>query len=94
MRRNSCSKEKKEAAAEILIDADFRSLYSKEIKKLLRCGLGIHHAGLLPKNYALAEKLAQKGLLKVIRGTDTPSDDGKVRQGYDPLFNSLKMSSF
>lgn len=71
MSRNFCSKEEKEAIAEILIDADFRSPYGKEIKKLLRHGLGIHHAGLLPKYRTLVEKLAQKGLLKVICGTDT-----------------------
>lgn len=71
MSRNFCSKEEKEAIAEILIDADFRSPYGKEMKKLLRHGLGIHHAGLLPKYRTLVEKLAQKGLLKVICGTDT-----------------------
>ena len=41
------------------------------MKKLLRHGLGIHHAGLLPKYRVLVEKLAQQGLLKVICGTDT-----------------------
>ncbi len=71
MSRNFCSKEEKEAIAEILIDADFRSPYGKEMKKILRHGLGIHHAGLLPKYRTLVEKLAQKGLLKVICGTDT-----------------------
>ena len=71
MSRNFCSKEEKDAIAEILVDADFRSPYGKEIKKLLRHGLGIHHAGLLPKYRTLVEKLAQKGLLKVICGTDT-----------------------
>ena len=69
--RNFCSKEEKDTIAEILIDADFRSPYGKEIKKLLRHGLGIHHAGLLPKYRTLVEKLAQKGMLKVICGTDT-----------------------
>jgi superfamily II RNA helicase len=71
MSRNFCSKAEKEAIAEILIDADFRSPYGKEMKKFLRHGLGIHHAGLLPKYRTLVEKLAQKGLLKVICGTDT-----------------------
>lgn len=71
MSRNFCSKEEKETISEILQDADFRSPYGKEIKKLLRHGLGIHHAGLLPKYRTLVEKLAQKGLLKVICGTDT-----------------------
>ncbi|WP_411825459.1 DEAD/DEAH box helicase [Luteolibacter sp. AS25] len=71
MSRNFCSKEEKQQIADLLIDADFRSPYGKEIKKLLRHGLGIHHAGLLPKYRTLVEKLAQKGLLKVICGTDT-----------------------
>lgn len=69
--RNFCSKEEKAAIAEALIDADFGSPYGKEIQKLLRHGLGIHHAGLLPKYRVLVEKLAQRGLLKVICGTDT-----------------------
>ncbi|MGB0327110.1 MAG: DEAD/DEAH box helicase [Akkermansiaceae bacterium] len=71
MSRNFCSKEEKEAIAEVLQDADFKSPYGKEMKKLLRHGLGIHHAGLLPKYRVLVEKLAQMGLLKVVCGTDT-----------------------
>ncbi len=71
MSRNFCTKEEKQQIADLLVDADFRSPYGKEIKKLLRHGLGIHHAGLLPKYRTLVEKLAQKGLLKVICGTDT-----------------------
>ncbi|MDP4625084.1 MAG: DUF3516 domain-containing protein [Akkermansiaceae bacterium] len=71
MSRNFCSKEEKQAIADLLVDADFRSPYGKEMKKFLRHGLGIHHAGLLPKYRTLVEKLAQKGLLKVICGTDT-----------------------
>ncbi|NLT69434.1 MAG: DUF3516 domain-containing protein [Verrucomicrobiaceae bacterium] len=71
MSRNYCSREEKEAIHAELVDADFRSPYGKEMKKLLRHGLGIHHAGLLPKYRVLVEKLAQKGLLKVICGTDT-----------------------
>jgi hypothetical protein len=59
-----------------LIDAalgDFRfdSTYGKDVKRFLRNGVGIHHAGLLPKYRLLVEQLAQKGLLKVICGTDT-----------------------
>lgn len=71
MSRNYCSKEEKEAIAAALVGADFRSPYGKEIWKLLRHGIGIHHAGLLPKYRVLVEKLAQRGLLKVICGTDT-----------------------
>jgi hypothetical protein len=51
--------------------AKFTSPYGKEVKKYLSHGVGIHHAGLLPKYRVLVEKLAQRGLLKVICGTDT-----------------------
>lgn len=71
MSRNFCSKEEKAGIAEVLKDADFKSPYGREMKKLLRHGLGIHHAGLLPKYRVLVEKLAQRGLMKVICGTDT-----------------------
>lgn len=71
MSRNFCSKEEKATISEVLKDADFKSPYGKEMKKLLRHGLGIHHAGLLPKYRVLVEKLAQRGLMKVICGTDT-----------------------
>lgn len=71
MSRNYCTKEEKQAIAAELVGADFRSPYGKEVQKLVRHGLGIHHAGLLPKYRVLVEKLAQKGLLKVICGTDT-----------------------
>lgn len=68
---NFCSKEEKKAIAVALHDTKFNSPYGKEVSKLLRHGVGIHHAGLLPKYRILVEKLAQKGLLKVICGTDT-----------------------
>ena len=52
---------------------DFRwdTPYGKEIRRFLGFGVGIHHAGLLPKYRLLVEQLAQQGLLKVICGTDT-----------------------
>ncbi|MFC5050139.1 DEAD/DEAH box helicase [Rubritalea spongiae] len=68
---NFCSKEEKQEIADALKEANFRSPYGKEISKLLRHGIGIHHAGLLPKYRILVEKLTQRGLLKVICGTDT-----------------------
>ena len=49
----------------------FDSPYGKEVAQWLRHGIGIHHAGLLPKYRLIVEKLAQKGLLKIISGTDT-----------------------
>ena len=51
--------------------ARFDSPFGKELKRFLPHGVGIHHAGLLPKYRLLVEKLAQSGLLKVICGTDT-----------------------
>lgn len=71
MSTNLCTKEEKKGISEALHQANFRSPYGKEISKLLRHGIGIHHAGLLPKYRVLVEKLTQRGLLKVICGTDT-----------------------
>jgi superfamily II RNA helicase len=68
---NVCTRDEKAAIANILIDFKFTSPYGPEIKKWLRHGIGLHHAGLLPKYRVLIEQLAQKGLLKVICGTDT-----------------------
>jgi hypothetical protein len=68
---NVCTKEEKTAIARALDDADFRSPYGRELAKTLRHGIGIHHAGLLPKYRLLVEKLTAKGLLKVVCGTDT-----------------------
>jgi len=55
----------------ILKGADFHSPYGKTLRRFLRHGLAVHHAGLLPKYRHLVETLAQRGLLKVICGTDT-----------------------
>jgi len=68
---NVCTREKKAAIANAIEGAKFNSPYGPEIKKWLRHGIGLHHAGLLPKYRVLVEGLAQKGLLKVICGTDT-----------------------
>ena len=68
---NVCTREEKAAIAQALDDFKFSSPYGPEIKKWLRHGIGLHHAGLLPKYRVLTEQLAQRGLLKVICGTDT-----------------------
>jgi superfamily II RNA helicase len=68
---NVCSRDEKAAIASVLENFKFTSPYGPEIKKWLRHGIGLHHAGLLPKYRVLVEQLAQKGLLKVICGTDT-----------------------
>lgn len=49
----------------------FSTAFGSQLSRLLRKGIGVHHAGMLPKYRRLVERLAQKGLLKVICGTDT-----------------------
>jgi superfamily II RNA helicase len=68
---NVCSREEKTAIANAIEGSKFSSPYGPEIKRWLRHGIGLHHAGLLPKYRVLVEQLAQKGLLKIICGTDT-----------------------
>lgn len=65
------SKETKEKILLELREVKFDTPYGKDVQKYLRHGIGLHHAGLLPKYRLLVEKLAQEGLLKVICGTDT-----------------------
>lgn len=71
MSLNVCSKDEKAALATELERFKFNSPYGREMKRWLRHGIGVHHAGLLPKYRILVEQLAQKGLLKLICGTDT-----------------------
>jgi len=71
MSLNVCSKEEKAALQAELERVRFTSPYGKEMRRWLRHGIGVHHAGLLPKYRILVEQLAQKGLLKLICGTDT-----------------------
>ncbi|MFO0612693.1 MAG: DUF3516 domain-containing protein [Polyangiaceae bacterium] len=71
MSEDFCSKEQKRAIAEALDGSRWDSPYGKEIQRFVRHGIGLHHAGLLPKYRLTVEKLAQEGLLKVICGTDT-----------------------
>jgi len=66
-----CAREQKAAIASALEGFRFNSPYGAELKRWLRSGIGLHHAGLLPKYRILVEQLAQKGLLPVICGTDT-----------------------
>jgi len=68
---NVCTREEKNAIANTLEGFKFTSPYGPEIRKWLKHGIGLHHAGLLPKYRVLIEQLAQKGLLKIICGTDT-----------------------
>jgi superfamily II RNA helicase len=62
---------KRALGAELASGIRFDTPYGKELKRFLAHGIGIHHAGLLPKYRRLVEKLAQKGLLAIVSGTDT-----------------------
>ncbi|NLE81925.1 MAG: DUF3516 domain-containing protein [Rhodococcus sp.] len=68
---NFCSRAEKDAIAEALGGFRFTTGFGKTLSRLVRHGIGVHHAGMLPKYRRLIEKLAQDGLLKVICGTDT-----------------------
>lgn len=66
-----CTKEEKQSIQKELAGFKFSSPYGKELQRFLKHGMGLHHAGLLPKYRVLVERLAQKGMLKIIFGTDT-----------------------
>ena len=68
---NLADREMRRAIALEIGDFRFDSAYGKDVKRFLSHGIGIHHAGLLPKYRLLVERLAQQGLLRVIFGTDT-----------------------
>ena len=57
--------------AEMIGGFRFTSGFGPTLSRLVRSGIGVHHAGMLPKYRRLVETLAQAGLLKVICGTDT-----------------------
>lgn len=63
--------EEKRRIAEEIGSFRFTTTFGKTLSKLVRRGIGIHHAGMLPKYRRLVERLSQTGLLKVICGTDT-----------------------
>ena len=68
---NVCTREEKDAIAGLIGNFRFTAGFGKTLSRLVRHGIGVHHAGMLPKYRRLVETLAQAGLLKVICGTDT-----------------------
>ncbi|MUL62914.1 DEAD/DEAH box helicase [Mycobacterium sp. CBMA 234] len=68
---NVSSKEEKAAIADHIGGFRFTTAFGSTLSRLVRHGIGVHHAGMLPKYRRLVEQLAQAGLLKVICGTDT-----------------------
>src|ERR1022692_116641 len=68
---NVCSRTEKDEIAELIRRFRFAAGFGKTLSRLVRHGIGVHHAGMLPRYRRLVETLAQAGLLKVICGTDT-----------------------
>jgi superfamily II RNA helicase len=68
---NVSTRAEKDAIAELIGRFRFSSGFGKTLSRLVRHGIGVHHAGMLPKYRRLVERLAQAGLLKIICGTDT-----------------------
>jgi len=65
------TREEKQKIREELSNFRFDSPFGKDVARFVKAGIGVHHAGLLPKYRLLVERLAQEGLLKLICGTDT-----------------------
>ena len=65
------TKEQREGIKKVMRGTRFTTPFGKALQRLLLAGVGVHHAGMLPRYRLLVEKLAQKGLLSVICGTDT-----------------------
>lgn len=61
----------KDAIADEIGDFRFSAGFGRILARYVRNGIGVHHAGMLPRYRRLVERLAQRGLLKVICGTDT-----------------------
>ena len=65
------SREQRDEIADAIGEFRFTTNFGRTLSRLIRSGIGVHHAGMLPKYRRLVEQLAQQGLLKVICGTDT-----------------------
>ena len=65
------TREQRDAIAEAIGEFRFTTGFGKTLSRLVRSGIGVHHAGMLPRYRRLVETLAQRGLLRVICGTDT-----------------------
>ncbi|MBW9095537.1 DUF3516 domain-containing protein [Microbacterium jejuense] len=65
------SREQRDAIAEAIGGFRFTTAFGKTLSRYVRAGIGVHHAGMLPRYRRLVETLAQRGLLRVICGTDT-----------------------
>ncbi|MCS3844687.1 RNA helicase [Microbacterium sp. AK031] len=65
------TREQRDQIAELIGEFRFTTAFGRTLSKFLRAGIGVHHAGMLPKYRRLVEQLSQRGMLRVICGTDT-----------------------
>jgi len=68
---NVATRAEKDAIAEAIATFRFAPGFGRTLSRFVRHGVGVHHAGMLPKYRLLIERLAQAGHLKVVCGTDT-----------------------
>ena len=71
MSLNVCTRAEKDAIADAIGDFRFTAGFGRTLTRLVRHGIGVHHAGMLPRYRRLVEQLTRAGLLKVVCGTDT-----------------------
>lgn len=64
-------REQRDEIADAIGGFRFTTGFGKTLSRYVRAGIGVHHAGMLPRYRRLVETLAQRGLLRVICGTDT-----------------------
>ncbi|MEZ5186529.1 MAG: DUF3516 domain-containing protein [Candidatus Nanopelagicales bacterium] len=71
MSLNVCDRQEKREIGEQLQGFRFTAGFGRTLSRLIRHGIGVHHAGMLPRYRRLVERLTRRGLLKVVCGTDT-----------------------
>jgi superfamily II RNA helicase len=65
------TRSQREAIAAVMAEVRMGRGFGDTLNRLVRNGVGVHHAGMLPRYRRLVERLAGQGLLPVICGTDT-----------------------
>ena len=68
---NVTTRAQREAIAAAMAEVRMGRGFGDTLNRLVRNGVGVHHAGMLPRHRRLVERLAGQGLLPVICGTDT-----------------------
>lgn len=68
---NVLTKADRQELSGVLAGVRFDTPFGKDLKRFLSHGVGVHHAGLLPRYRLLVERLAKEGWLRLICGTDT-----------------------